>query len=78
MTLKTQSNYYKRDYSKWNDQQFLDDLAIQSWENELQDINKIYDDFIWRFKGCVNRHSSQKKVNKKEQKLINPGLPQLS
>ena len=33
--------------------------------------NKIYDDFIWRFKGCVNRHSPQKKVNKKEQKLIN-------
>ena len=70
-THKTQSNYYKRDYSKWNDQNFLDDLAIQSWGNELQDINKIYDDFIWRFKGCVNRHSPQKKVNKKEQKLIN-------
>ena len=58
---KPQPNYYKRDYSQWNAQNFLDDLSIQIWENELQDINEIYDDFIWRLKGCLNRHIPQKK-----------------
>ena len=71
IAYKAQPNYYKRDYSQWSDQNFLDDLSIQIWENELQDINEIYDDFIWRLKGCVNRHIPHKKVNKREQKLIN-------
>ena len=66
---KVQPNYYKREYSQLNDQNFLDDLSIQMWENELQDINEIYNGFIWRFKGCVNRHIPQKKVNKREQKI---------
>ena len=47
IAYKAQPNYYKRDYSQWSDQNFLDDLSIQIWENELQDINEIYDDFIW-------------------------------
>ena len=71
IAYKAQPNYYKRDYSQWSDQNFLDDLSIQIWENELQDINEIYDYFIWRLKGCVNRHIPHKKVNKREQKLIN-------
>ena len=28
-------------------QNFLDDLSIQKWENDLQDMNEIYDDFTW-------------------------------
>ena len=65
---KAQPNYYKRDYTKWQDQNFLDDLSIQKWDNDLQDMNEIYDDFTWRFKSCGNRHAPRKKVNKREQK----------
>ena len=65
---KTQPNYYKRDYKQWQDGAFMDDLSIQNWQNDLQDMNEIYDDFIWRFKACVNRHAPQKKVKKREQK----------
>ena len=61
---KTQPNYYKRDYKQWQDEAFMDDLSIQNWQNDLQDMNEIYDDFIWRFKACVNRHAPQKKVKK--------------
>ena len=70
------NNYYKRlhriitirDYTEWHDHDFLDDLSIQKWENDLQDMNEIYDDFTWRFKSCVNRHAHRKEVNKRKQK----------
>ena len=52
---KAQPNYCKRDYTKWQDQNFLDDLSIQKWGNDLQDMKEIYDNFTWRFKSCVNR-----------------------
>ena len=39
------NNYYKRDYTKWHGQEFLDNLSIQKWENDLQDMDEIYDDF---------------------------------
>ena len=32
---KSQPNYYKRDYSQWNDQN-LDDLSLQIWDHELK------------------------------------------
>ena len=68
---KAQPNYYKRDYTKWHDENFLDDLSIQKWENDL--LYRIWMKYMmtWGFKSCVNTHALWKKVNKREQKLIN-------
>ena len=57
--------YYKRNYSKFNEQSFLDDLSIQNWHNQ-QDANTMFNDFAWRLESCINRHAPVKKLNKKE------------
>ena len=46
---------YKRSYDKFNEESFLDDLSIQNWNNDLEDTNKKFDDFIWRLTECTNR-----------------------
>ena len=53
---------YKRDYSNFNDQSFIEDISIQNWHNEYDDPNDCYSDFIFRLEGCVNRHAPLKKT----------------
>ena len=60
--------YYKRNYSKFNEQSFIDDLSIQSWYNH-QDPNIMFNDFAWKLESCINRHAPLKKLNKKELKF---------
>ena len=66
---QTKTPTYKHDYSKFNERSFLDDISIQQWNCELDDVNKAFDDFSWRLKGCVDRHAPLKKLNKKQTKL---------
>ena len=61
--------YYKRNYSRFNEQSFLDDLSIQNWYNNHQDANTMFNDFAWRFESCIDRHAPLKKLNKKEMKF---------
>ena len=60
------TNLYKRDYKKFNEQSFIDDISIQNWENLLPDTNSKFNDFIWRLEECANRHAPIKKMNNKE------------
>ena len=60
---------YKRDYKNWNEQRFLDDLSIQNWKNDMQDVSEKYNDFIWHLESCVNIHAPIKKLSKKEIKM---------
>ena len=60
--------YYKRNYSKFNEQSFLDDLSIQNWHNQ-QDPNMMFNNFAWRLESCINRHAPLKKLNKKDLKF---------
>ena len=53
---------YKRDYSNFNDQSFIEDISIQNWHDEYDDPNDCYTDFIFRLEGCVNRHAPLKKT----------------
>ena len=69
VTHKTKTPIYKHDYSKFNEQSFLDDISIQQWNCESQDVNLAFNDFSWRLKGCVDRHAPLKKLNKKQSKL---------
>ena len=64
-------NYYKRCYKKWNEQDFLDDLSIQNWNTNQDNVSDSYNDFIWCLKGCSDRHAPLKKMSKKEIKLKN-------
>ena len=62
-------NYYERCYKKWNEQDFLDDLSIQNWNTNQDNVSDSYNDFIWHLKGCSDRHAPLKKTSKKEIKL---------
>ena len=69
VTSQCKTPTYKHDYSKFNEQSFLDDVSIQQWNCEINDVNKAFDDLSWRLKGCVDRHAPLKKQNKKQIKL---------
>ena len=57
---------YRRNFSDYNEQLYIDDVFIQTWNpNKLQDINGIFNDFVWRLEGCVDRHAPITKLNKK-------------
>ena len=60
VTYKPKSIIYKHDYSKFNEQSFLDDVSIQQWNSDSQDVNTLFNDFSWRLKGCVVRHAPLK------------------
>ena len=60
--------YYKRNYRNFSEESFLADITIQKWNNDFEDVNDSYNDFIFRLEGCVNRHAPIQKLNQKEQK----------
>ena len=68
---KNTKDIFKRVYKNWNEQSFLNDLPIQNWKNDLQDVNDKYNDFLWHLESCVNRHAPIKKLNKKLKQKIN-------
>ena len=57
---------YKRDYSKFSEKSFRDDVSIQDFNNELTNINDQFNDFFFKIEGCVNRHAPYKKLTSKE------------
>ena len=60
---------YARDYSKFSSNDFIDDVAIQNWNYVDEDPNNLFDDFLWKLDGCVERHAPVKKIKPKEIKL---------
>ena len=63
--ITNEQNSYKRSYENWNEQSFLDDLSIQNWSTNQENVNDSYKDFIWRLKGCIDRHAPLKKIEPK-------------
>ena len=41
-------NMYKRDYKKFVSQSFVEDITIQKWNNDYNNTNDCYNDFIFR------------------------------
>ena len=64
------SNYYKRDYKMFNEQDFLNDLSANDWDNNITDTNAKYNIFIWDLEHCANKHAPLKKVNKRKRKIM--------
>ena len=60
---------YKRDYSKFSEHSFRDDVSIQNFNNEFNNINDQFNDFYFKLEGCVDRHAPIKKLTPKEIKL---------
>ena len=60
---------YKRNYSTFSEESFRDDISIQNFDNNLEDVNDQFKDFYLRLKGCVERHAPLKKITWKEIKL---------
>ena len=60
-------NVQKRDFLSFNNQSFKDDVSIQTWNSlTINDTDKKFDDFLWRFEACVNRHAPLKNVTLKQ------------
>ena len=60
---------YGRDYSKFSEEKFREDVSIQTWCHNTEDPNLLMSDFIWRLDGCAERHAPTKKLSPKEVKL---------
>ena len=64
-------NIYKRDYSKFSEESFRDDVSIQNFNNQYQDVNDKFNDFYFKLEACVERHAPLKKLTSKQVKLEN-------
>ena len=64
-------NIFHRDYSKFQSQQFRDDISIQNWNSNRSKVNELFIDFHSKLEGCVDRHAPIKKLSPKEIKLKN-------
>ena len=60
---------YKRNYSNYSEDSFRDDVSIQNFDNNFEDVNDQFKDFYQRLKGCIDRHAPLKKLTPKEVKL---------
>ena len=68
-------NMFGRDYSKFSDELFRDDVSIQRWRQDSTDANLLMSDFVWRLDGCAERHAPIKKLSPPEVKLrLNPWM----
>ena len=60
---------YKRNYSNFSEESFRDDVSLQNFDNNFDDVNDKFNDFYLRLEGCVERHAPLKKLSPKEIKL---------
>ena len=61
---------YARNYSKYSDEQFRDLVSIQAWEHpNIEDVNFLASDFVWRLDGCAELVAPVEKLKPKQIKL---------
>ena len=60
---------HKRDFSKFENDLFRDDVSIQNWNLSFDNVNDQFNDFFWKITGCVDRHAPIKELTPKEIKL---------
>ena len=67
---------YKRDYSNFDEQRFIEDISIQNWRNKYNDPNDCYSDFVFQIRRlCKQTCPCKKNLMLKSKKcLINLGL----
>ena len=60
---------FKRNYSNFDENKFIDDIAIQDW-NSNNNTNIYFDNFLTTLENCLEKHAPMKKLNKKQIKKI--------
>ena len=65
------SKIFQYDYSKFDPQQFRDDVSIQNFNNNFEDTNDQFWDFYFKLNGCVERHAPIRELTAAELKLKN-------
>ena len=65
----SKTKIFKRDYSKFDVMLFRDDVSIQNFTINSNDINNEFGDFYFKLSGCVDRHAPIKELTPKEIKL---------
>ena len=67
-------NLFGRNYSKFSEDHFRDDVLIQRWKQDY-DANIPMSDFVWILDGCAERHAPIKTLSPPEIKLhLNPWM----
>ena len=63
---ETSIDIYKRDYSKFKESSFLDDIDIQNCNaHEYENTDAELNEFLWRLDACVEPHTPLKKLKQK-------------
>ena len=62
-------NVYLRDYSKFSNESFREDVSIQNWDYTHENVHDLFKDFYSKLEGAVNRHAPLKKLSPKEIKV---------
>ena len=64
---------FQRDYSKFDSKQFRDDISIQNWDNNLNNmsVDDDFRDFYFKLGSCVDRHAPIRELTPAEIKLKN-------
>ena len=62
-------NMYARDYSKFSDERFRNEVSSQNFNNDFVDVNDQFSDFYSKLEGCVEKHAPLKKLKPKDIKL---------
>ena len=48
----------------------LDDISIQNFNVEFDDVNDQFNDFYFKLESCIDRHAPLQKLNPKEEKSM--------
>ena len=60
---------YQRDFSKFDNNLFRDDISIQNWDTTFDNVNDQFNDCYWKIEGCIERHAPVKELSTKEIKM---------
>ena len=68
-TLNPKTKLYKRDYSKFSEQSFIEDVKLIQWEHVLpsnDNVNEHFDAFYSKMSSVISKHVPLKKYSRKE------------
>ena len=67
----TPSPFFRRDFSNFKDQVFINDISTQDWNNiSPLDTNTTFDNILSKIENCVDHHAPLKKLNRKQNRKI--------
>ena len=67
----THSPFFRRNFSNFKDQVFINDISTQDWNNiNPLDINSKFVNFLSKIENCLDHHAPLKKLNRKQNRKI--------